>query len=145
MHGNLDGKAHLPQNPRQLRLAEAHMEAAGDQHRDPRQRPALVLDPSVRGRALLQSMSQPVPPGRLHLQRKHNVTWRTVRRAMDGQWPERRPPRRRESRLDPYEALIDGMLQADLDAPAKQRHTAQRIFDRLVERMTSRIRWSGSM
>ncbi|WP_449338966.1 IS21 family transposase [Streptomyces chartreusis] len=29
--------------------------------------------------------------------------------------------------------MIDGMLRADLDAPAKQRHTAQRIFDRLVE------------
>ncbi|MCW8103422.1 hypothetical protein [Streptomyces tauricus] len=29
--------------------------------------------------------------------------------------------------------MIDGMLRADLDAPPKQRHTAQRIFDRLVE------------
>ncbi|MFC8424732.1 hypothetical protein ACFUN7_28420 [Streptomyces sp. NPDC057236] len=67
------------------------------------------------------------------MQRKYNVTWRTVRRALDGQWPQaRRKPRRRESRLDPYKPLIDGILQADLDAPAKQRHTAQRIFDRLV-------------
>ena len=57
-----------------------------------------------------------------------------MRRALDGQWPqERRKPRRRESRLDPYKPLIDGILQADLDAPAKQRHTAQRIFDRLVD------------
>jgi transposase len=68
------------------------------------------------------------------LQRKHNVTWRTVRRALDGKWPEpRRQQRRRESRLDSYKPLIDGILQADLDAPAKQRHTAQRIFDRLVD------------
>ncbi|MFE0358790.1 IS21 family transposase [Streptomyces nigra] len=68
------------------------------------------------------------------LQRKHNVTWRTVRRALDGQWPEpRKQHRRRESRLDPYKALIDEILQADLDAPTKQRHTAQRIFDRLVD------------
>ncbi|GAA3112863.1 hypothetical protein GCM10010449_38900 [Streptomyces rectiviolaceus] len=68
------------------------------------------------------------------LQRKHNVTWRTVRRALDGQWPEtRRQHRRRESRLDSYKSLIDGTLQADLDAPTKQRHTAQRIFDRLVD------------
>lgn len=37
------------------------------------------------------------------------------------------------SRLDPYKPLIDGILQAGLDAPAKQRHTAQRIFDRLVD------------
>ncbi|KUO05584.1 hypothetical protein AQJ67_05420 [Streptomyces caeruleatus] len=68
------------------------------------------------------------------LQRVHNVTWRTVRRALDGQWPEpRKSPRRKESRLDPYKPLIDGILRADLDAPPKQRHTAQRIFDRLVE------------
>ncbi|MEF3113775.1 IS21 family transposase [Streptomyces chrestomyceticus] len=68
------------------------------------------------------------------LQGKYNVTWRTVRRAVDGQWPEpRRQQRRRGSRLDPYKPLIDGFLQADLDAPAKQRHTAQRIFDRLVD------------
>jgi transposase len=68
------------------------------------------------------------------LQRKHNVTWRTVRSALDGQWPQqRKAPRRRESRLDPYKPVIDAILRADLDAPAKQRHTAQRIFDRLVD------------
>ncbi|MFD8335374.1 IS21 family transposase, partial [Streptomyces solisilvae] len=68
------------------------------------------------------------------LQRTHNVTWRTVRRALDGQWPEpRKKQRRKESRLDPYKPLIDGMLRADLDAPPKQRHTVQRIYDRLVE------------
>ncbi|MCX4612734.1 hypothetical protein [Streptomyces mirabilis] len=51
------------------------------------------------------------------LQRRHNVTWRTVRRALDGQWPEpRKRQRRKESRLDPYMPLIDGMLRADLDA-----------------------------
>ncbi|MET9565126.1 hypothetical protein [Streptomyces tauricus] len=62
------------------------------------------------------------------------MTWRTVRRALDGQWPEPRKRQwRKESRLDPYRPLIDGMLRADLDAPPKQRHTAQRIFDRLVE------------
>lgn len=68
------------------------------------------------------------------LQRKYNVTWRTVRRALDGQWPEeRRKPRRWESCLDSYKPLIDEILRKDLDAPAKQRHTAQRIFDRLVD------------
>ncbi|MDF3294273.1 hypothetical protein [Streptomyces silvisoli] len=73
------------------------------------------------------------------LQRKYNVTWRTVRRALDGQWPEpRKKPRQRESRLDPYKQLIDTMLRADLDAPAKQRHTAQRIFDRLVDEHDAR-------
>ncbi|MEU6511830.1 IS21 family transposase [Streptomyces sp. NPDC046942] len=68
------------------------------------------------------------------LQRTHNVTWRTVRRALDGQWPEpRKKQRRNEPRLDRYKPLIDGMLRADLDAPPKQRHTAQRIYDRTVE------------
>ncbi|MDX3227597.1 hypothetical protein [Streptomyces sp. ME19-01-6] len=57
-----------------------------------------------------------------------------MRRALDGHWPEpRKKPRRRESRLNPYKQLIDAMLRAGLDAPAKQRHTAQRIFDRLVD------------
>ncbi|MER5843802.1 hypothetical protein ABT099_26615 [Streptomyces prasinus] len=67
------------------------------------------------------------------LQRKRDVTWRTVRRTLDGKWPEpRRQHRRRESRLDPCKPLIDEILRADPDAPAKQRHTAQRIFDRLT-------------
>lgn len=37
------------------------------------------------------------------------------------------------SRLDPYKPVIDRMLRVDLDAPRKQRHTTQRIFDRLVD------------
>ena len=56
------------------------------------------------------------------LQHAHNVTWRTARRALDGQWPEpRKKPRRKESRLDPYKPLIDEILRAALDAPRKQR------------------------
>jgi hypothetical protein len=34
--------------------------------------------------------------------------------------------------VDPFKPAIDAMLRADLDAPRKQRHTAKRIFDRLV-------------
>ncbi|MER6572681.1 hypothetical protein ABT288_42610 [Streptomyces sp. NPDC001093] len=41
------------------------------------------------------------------------------------------PPR--PPALDPYKAVIDGALRADLDAPRKQRHTVTRIFHRLVE------------
>jgi len=33
--------------------------------------------------------------------------------------------------LDPFIAIIDAMLKQDGQAPPKQRHTAQRIFDRL--------------
>src|SRR5215469_11565452 len=34
--------------------------------------------------------------------------------------------------MDPYRALIAGWLAADAQAPPKQRHTAKRIYDRLV-------------
>jgi hypothetical protein len=53
---------------------------------------------------------------------------------LDSAWPEPRkklPPR--PSTLDPYKAVIDGILRADLDAPRKQRHTVTRIFHRLIE------------
>lgn len=36
-------------------------------------------------------------------------------------------------KLDGFTALIDGILGADRSAPAKQRHTAKRIFDRLCD------------
>ncbi|MFJ1917190.1 hypothetical protein ACIOGX_35275 [Streptomyces sp. NPDC088147] len=68
------------------------------------------------------------------LERKYNVSWRTVKKAVDSVWPEPRkklPPR--PTALDPYKTVIDEMLRTDLDAPRKQRHTITRIFHRLVE------------
>ncbi len=68
------------------------------------------------------------------ISRKYNVSWRTIRKAVDSVWPEPRkklPPR--ATALDPYKAVVDGILRADLDAPRKQRHTVTRIFHRLVE------------
>ncbi|MBY8345804.1 IS21 family transposase [Streptomyces spinosirectus] len=68
------------------------------------------------------------------IERKYNVSWRTVRRAVDSVWPEPRkklPPR--PTALDPYKPVIDEILRADLDAPRKQRHTVTRLFHRLVE------------
>ncbi|MEU3756875.1 hypothetical protein AB0H17_29680 [Streptomyces olivoreticuli] len=62
------------------------------------------------------------------LERKHGVTWRTVRKALDSSWPEPRkklPPR--ATALDPFKPAIDEILRADLDAPRKQRHTVTRI------------------
>ena len=44
-----------------------------------------------------------------------------------------RPPPKRTSRLDPYREVIGAWLRDDLDAPRKQRHTAKRIFDRLLD------------
>jgi hypothetical protein len=68
------------------------------------------------------------------LERKHSVAWRTVRKALGPAWPEpRKPLPPRPSALDPYKAVIDGILRADLDAPRKQRHTDTRIFHRLIE------------
>ncbi|MFF4401524.1 hypothetical protein [Streptomyces sp. NPDC001480] len=68
------------------------------------------------------------------IERKYNVSWRTVRKAVDSVWPEPRkklPPR--HSALYPYKEVIDGILRVDLDAPRKQRHTVTRLFHRLVE------------
>ena len=38
----------------------------------------------------------------------------------------------RPSKLDPFRATVDGWLQADRFMPRKQRHTAKRVYDRLV-------------
>lgn len=38
----------------------------------------------------------------------------------------------RTSRLDPYKATIDAWLREDKQNRHKQRHTAQRVFDRLT-------------
>ena len=68
------------------------------------------------------------------LQRKHGVGYRTVAAALESAWPKaRKPLPKRGSRLDPYRDIIDGWLRDDLDAPRKQRHTAKRIFDRLLD------------
>ncbi|MQA17187.1 MAG: IS21 family transposase [Pseudonocardiaceae bacterium] len=68
------------------------------------------------------------------LQRKHGVGYRTVAAALESAWPKaRKAPPRRGSRLDPYRGVIDSWLREDLDAPRKQRHTAKRIFDRLLD------------
>lgn len=67
------------------------------------------------------------------LARRHGVHRRMVREALASAWPApRRKPPPRKSRLDPFKPAIDVMLRADLDAPRKQRHTVQRIYDRLV-------------
>lgn len=68
------------------------------------------------------------------IQRTHHVGWRTVKAALGSAWPSQRAeyPKRR-SKLDPFKEVIDAMLIADLDAPRKQRHTATRIFTRLID------------
>ncbi len=59
----------------------------------------------------------------------------TVKRIVsEGGPPEySRPCKPQRPVLDPYTAIIDEMLKQDILAPRKQRHTAQRVFNRLKE------------
>lgn len=61
---------------------------------------------------------------------------RVVREAIAGERPAPRRYRltRRKARpvLDPVVAIIDAWLAGDATAPRKQRHTAKRVYDRLV-------------
>jgi hypothetical protein len=67
------------------------------------------------------------------LMRRYGVGRRTVVQALAAAVPppRREPEQRRASLLDPAKGWIDEMLRADLSAPRKQRHTAQRVYDRL--------------
>jgi transposase len=65
---------------------------------------------------------------------RHGVHRRTVRQALDAAVPPPRktyPPRRKPA-IEPYVMVIDGWLIDDRDAPKKQRHTARRVWQRLV-------------
>jgi len=65
---------------------------------------------------------------------KYGVHRRLVREALTRADPApRKTPERRSARLEPFKAVIDGWLRADLDAPRKQRHTATRIHARLLD------------
>jgi transposase len=68
------------------------------------------------------------------LARKYGVHRRLVREALTRAGPApRKTPEWRPARLEPFKAVIDGWLRADLDAPRKQRHTATRIHVRLLD------------
>lgn len=65
---------------------------------------------------------------------KHNVHRRAVRQALaDATPPVRKAPERGAPVLGAHEATIRRWLTEDLDAPKKQRHTARRIWQRLME------------
>src|SRR5258705_4188296 len=65
---------------------------------------------------------------------RHGVHRRTVRQALDDAVPPPREvdPARPRRAFDGWVAVIDAWLIADEDAPRKQRHTARRIWQRLV-------------
>jgi transposase len=66
---------------------------------------------------------------------RHGVHRRTVKQALASAVPpaKRSPVSRPAPKLGPYRAVIDGWLLADRDAPPKQRHTAKRIWQRLLD------------
>ena len=68
------------------------------------------------------------------LAQRHRVHRRTVRQALDNAVPPPRKPYavRVKPVLGVWAAVIDGWLLADRDAPRKQRHTARRVWQRLV-------------
>jgi transposase len=69
------------------------------------------------------------------LAERHGVHRRAVRQALASPLPpaKRSPLVRPAPRLGPYRPLIDAWLEADREAPRKQRHTAKRIWRRLVD------------
>jgi transposase len=68
------------------------------------------------------------------LAKRHGVHRRAVRQALDSAVPPpKRAPRHRPApKLDPFKAIVDEWLAADQEAPRKQRHTARRVWQRLV-------------
>jgi transposase len=66
--------------------------------------------------------------------RQFGVHRRLVREAVQSAVPRQKSaPVRPRPRLEPVAAFIDGILEADRQAPRKQRHTAHRIYERLRE------------
>jgi transposase len=68
------------------------------------------------------------------LAERHGVHRRTVRQALKSAVPpaRKRPEGRSAPALGPLREVVDGWLRADLEAPRKQRHTARRVWQRLV-------------
>jgi transposase len=68
------------------------------------------------------------------LARRFGTHRRNVRQALSSAVPpQRKVPARDAPVLGPWKPLIDGWLAADALAPKKQRHTARRVWQRLVE------------
>ncbi len=72
---------------------------------------------------------------------KYGVHRRAVRQALVSPVPpvKRSPVSRPAPKLGAHHALIDAWLVADREAPRKQRHTARRVWQRLVEEEGARV------
>ena len=63
---------------------------------------------------------------------KLGVHRRMVRQALaSAEPPERKRVKRKRPAIGPVQSFIDGILEADRNAPRKQRHTAHRIYERI--------------
>src|SRR5438105_4812281 len=68
----------------------------------------------------------------LGIARKLGIHRRMVRQALaDARPPERKRFKRKRPALAPLTTFVDAILEADRKAPRKQRHTAQRIYQRI--------------
>ena len=69
------------------------------------------------------------------LARRHGVHRRAVRQALKSAEPpaKAKPRSRPHPRIGPYQQIIDQWLIDDKSAPRKQRHTARRIYQRLID------------
>ena len=67
--------------------------------------------------------------------KEYGLNYRTIRKIVDHVDPPgyRRVKPRQRPKMEPFLPRIAQILEADKSAPKKQRHTAKRIFDRLVE------------
>jgi transposase len=74
---------------------------------------------------------------------KYEVHRRTVRQAIESVVPpQRRSPARATPVLNQVRSWVDEMLREDLAAPRKQRHTARRVFQRLVDEHDASVSYS---
>ena len=74
------------------------------------------------------------------LAKRHGVHRRTVRQALaDATPPARKLPERLAPATGPYVDLVRRWLMEDMSAPKKQRHTARRIWQRLIEEEGARV------
>lgn len=67
--------------------------------------------------------------------REYNLHWDTIQKILTHADPPgyRKKQTRSRPKMEPFLPLIAEILEADKKAPKKQRHSAKRIFDRLVE------------
>ncbi len=69
------------------------------------------------------------------IQRRTGVSQPTIRKylAMDDFSPTVPRAQRRPSKLDPYKPFVDSILEEDANVWRKQRHSARRIYERLLD------------